>query len=73
MNLGTTVKRSGGMNIGSRYVDSLGMSHFTTSASITEYWQGLMSVLIYFLDLIRLRTYWWPHHYEFRDHSDDDC
>ena len=43
----------------------LSMSHFTTSASITENWQGMMSVLIFFLSLICLRVYWWPHHYEF--------
>ena len=48
MSLGTTEKRLGGMNIGNWYVDSLGMSHLTTSASITEYWQGIMSVLIKF-------------------------
>ena len=48
MSLGTTEKRLGGMNIGNWFVDSLGMSHFTTSASITEYWQGMMSVLIKF-------------------------
>ena len=36
------------MNIGNWFVDSLGMSHFTTSASITEYWQVMMSVLLNF-------------------------
>ena len=48
MSLGTTENRLGGMNIGDWFVDSLGMSHFTASASITEYWQGMMSVLIEF-------------------------
>ena len=46
MSLGTTEKRLGGMNIGNWFVNSLGMSHFTKCASITEYWQGMMSVLI---------------------------
>ena len=49
MNLGATEKWFGGMNIIKGFVDSLGMSHFTTSASITEYGQGMVSVLINFL------------------------
>ena len=48
MSLGTTEKRLGGMNIGNWFVDSLGMSQLNTSASITKYWQGMMSVLIKF-------------------------
>ena len=48
MSLGTTEKMLGGMNIGNWFLDSLGMSHFTTSASSTEYWRGMMSVLINF-------------------------
>ena len=48
MSLGTTEKRLGGMNIGNWFVDSLGMSHHTTNASITEYWQGMISILIKF-------------------------
>ena len=50
------------------YVDSLGICHFIKSASITEYWQGMVSDLIDFLESIRLRTYWCPHQYEFRNH-----
>ena len=66
MSFGTTVEWLGGISIGNWYVaERLRISHFTTSASITEYWQGMMSVLIFFLLLIRLRIYWWPHHYEF--------
>ena len=42
MSFGSTGKWLGGMNIGNWFVDSLGMSHFTTSASITEYWQGMV-------------------------------
>jgi len=74
MNLGTAEEGwIGGIVICSWYVDSLSICHFTTSASITEYWQeGMMSVLINFLDLIRLRTYWCPHHYEFRNHTGVD-
>ena len=64
-----TVKMFGCMNIGSWYVDSLGMSHFTTSASITEYWQGMMSVLGGFLIVICLRTYWCPCHFEFMNYN----
>ena len=45
MSLGTTSEWFGSMNIGNWFVDSLGMSHFNTSASITEYWQLMMSVL----------------------------
>ena len=48
MNLGATVKMFGGMNSGNWFVDSWGMSNLTTSASFTEYWQGMMSVLIKF-------------------------
>ena len=44
------------------------MSHFNTNASITEYWQGMISVLLDFLSWIRLRTYWCPHHFEFRNY-----
>ena len=35
----------GGMTIGHLFVDSLGVSQLTTSGSITEYWQGMVSVL----------------------------
>ena len=45
MSLGTTSEWLGGMTIGNWVVDSLGMSHLTTSASIIEYWQGMVSVL----------------------------
>ena len=45
------------------------MSHFTTSASITEYWQGMMSVLLDVLMWMSLRIYWCPRHYEFRNYS----
>ena len=48
MSLGPIEKRLGGMNIGNWFVVSLGLSHLTTSASITKYWQGMMSVLIKF-------------------------
>ena len=51
------------------YLESLSISHFTTSASFTAYWQGMMSDLTDFLVLIRLRIYWCPHHYEFRNHK----
>ena len=71
MSLRTTVEWLGGISIRNWYLETLRISHLTTSASITEYWQGMMSVLINFLDLIGLRTYWWPHHYEFRSHSED--
>ena len=50
------------------YLERLGVSHFSASASITEYWQGMMSDLIDLMDMIRLRTYWCPHHYELRNH-----
>ena len=59
----------GGICIGNWFLDSLSMSHFTSSASITEYWQGMMSVLVDFLIWMSLRTYWCPPHYEFRNYS----
>ena len=68
MSLGTTEGWLGAVIFGNWYLESLSISHFTTSGSITEYWQGMMSVLIDFLILIHLRTYWCPHHYEFRNH-----
>ena len=71
MNLGSSVKRFGGMNIGNWFVDSLGMSHLTTSASFTEYWQGMMSDLKFFLILLCTRIYWCPHHYDFRNYRGD--
>ena len=39
MSLGATAEWFGGMTIGNLFADSLGMSHLTTSASITEYWK----------------------------------
>ena len=71
MSFGTTDGWLGCTSIGNWYVNSLGMSHFITIASTTEYWQGMMSVLIFFLILINLRVYWWPHHYDFRNHSEE--
>ena len=59
----------GGIILGNWYLERLSISHFTTSTCITEYWQGMMSDLIDFLFLNRLRTYWCPHHYEFRNES----
>ena len=56
-------------HFGNWYVDSLSICHFTTSAFITEYWQGMMSDLIDILILIHLRTYWCPHQYEFRNYN----
>ena len=50
------------------YLDSLSIFHYTISAYNTEYWQGMMSVLIYLLVLIRLRIYWCPLHYGFGNH-----
>ena len=73
MSLGATDGWPGAVVFGNWSVESLGICHFTTSASITEYWQGMVSVLINFLDLIRLRTYWCTHHYEFRNHSEEVC
>jgi len=52
MSLGTTEGCPGAVIFGNWHVDSLSISHLTTDASITEYWQGIMSVLIDFLILI---------------------
>ena len=57
MSFGTTAEWLGGISIGNWYVERLTITHFTTSASNTEYWQGMMSDLMYFLILIRLGTY----------------
>jgi len=69
MSSGSTGEWLGGRRIRNWFLDSLTMSHFSTTASITEYWQGMMSVLVDFLIWICLRTYWCPRHYEFRKHS----
>ena len=69
MSLGTTAEWLGGIRIHNRFLDSLSMSRINTSASITEYWQGMMSVLVDVLIWIRLRIYWCPRHYEFRNYS----
>jgi len=69
MSSGTTAEWLTAIRIWKWFLDSLSMSHFSTSASITEYWQGMMSVLVDFLIWICLRTYWCPRHYEFRNYS----
>ena len=56
MSLGTTAEWFGGMTFGNWYQDSLGMSHFTTIASITECWQGMMSVLKDFFEFDRSKN-----------------
>jgi hypothetical protein len=53
MTLGATVEWLGGISIGYWYVERLRISHFTTSASITEYLQGMMSDLMYLLALTK--------------------
>ena len=68
MSLGTTEGWPGAVIFGNWSVDSLSICHFTTSASIMDYWQGMMQDLIDFLELILLRTYWCPHHNVFRNH-----
>ena len=68
MSLGTTSEWLDGISIGNGYLDSLSISHFNTSASITKYWQGMISDLMYFLVWICLRTYCSLHHYEFRNY-----
>ena len=69
--LASTEGRLGGRIFSNWYLGRLSISHFTTSASITVYWQGMRPVLIDCrLILIRLvRTYWCPHHYEYRNYS----
>ena len=69
MSLGTTEGWPGTVIICNWYVDSLSICHFTRSASIAEYWQGIMSVLIDFLILIWLSIYWCPHQYGSRNYS----
>ena len=66
MSLGSTGGWLGGIIICIWYLARLSISHFTTIASITEYWQGMMTDLIDLLVFIRPRTYWGPHKYEFR-------
>jgi hypothetical protein len=48
-------------------VERLSISNFPRTASITEYWQGMMSDLIDFLDLIHQSTVFFPQHSEFRN------
>jgi len=69
MSSGTTVEWLAGIRICNWFLDSLSMSHFNTSPSITEYWLAMMSVLKDLLILICLRSYRCPHHYEFRNYS----
>ena len=65
MSWGSTEGWLGGIIICIWYLAKLSISHFTTIASITEYWQGMMIDLIDLLVFIHLRTYWCPHKYEF--------
>ena len=69
MSLETTVEWLGGICIRNWYLYSLSMSHFNSSASITEYWHGMMSVLVDFFFWMSQRTYWCPCHCEFRNYS----
>ena len=68
MSFGTTAEWFGAEFFFNWYLDSLSISHFTTSASITEYWQEMMSVLIDFLDVILLRIHLCPHQYDFSNY-----
>ena len=49
MSLGTTEGWPGDVIFGNWHVDSLSIGHFAISASITEYWPGMESVLTDFL------------------------
>jgi len=69
MSLGTTQEWLGAVIVCNWYLERLSISNFTTTAFITEYWQGKMPDLMYFLVcLISEKTYCCPNHYEFRNH-----
>jgi hypothetical protein len=69
MRLGATPEWLGGIIFCKWYLERLSISNFPRNASTTEYWQGMMSDLIDFLDLIHQRTLFCSHHYEFRNHT----
>ena len=73
MSLGTTQEWLGAVIVCNWYLERLSISNFTTTAFITEYWQGKMPDLMYFLVcLISEKTYCCPNHYDFRNKSGVD-
>ena len=69
MSLETTPEWLEGIIFCNWYVERLSISNFTRTALVTEYWQGMMSDLINFLDRIRQSTVFCPPHYEFRKYT----